>query len=92
MQLFPVGSLNTNKYAHPPQNTRGGFPSNIANRKLLPTLHATSKVESVINISDLSSKESVVWCVNRITDGTKQNAWSTLTVTKNTHQLRKYTN
>ena len=39
-----------------------GFSSNVVNRKLLPTLHATSKIESVVNVSDLSSKELVMRC------------------------------
>ena len=58
-QFVSVGSLNTYKFTHLP-----GFSSNITSGKLLPTLHTTSKVESVINVCDLASKEPVVRCAN----------------------------
>ena len=69
-QRVSLGSLNTNNLTHPPQNTRQGLSSNFANRNSLTILLATSTIESVINVNELSSKEPVVRCVQCILTNT----------------------
>ena len=61
-KLVSAGSFNT-KITHPPHISRGPL-FEFAKRKLIPTHHAISTVESDININDLSTKEPVVRCDN----------------------------